>query len=94
MDLHNEVFSNGSLTVEQLPQLSQLQQQSLAPKYAKVRLTITFVLFSVILVLGTIVIFQPFVSLSANFIANIKIFMVIVFWVAVIVFIYIGFAAL
>jgi len=92
MDLHNEVFSNGSLTVEQLPQLSQLQQQSLAPKYAKVRLTITFVLFSVILVLGTIVIFQPFVSLSANFIANIKIFMVIVFWVAVIVFIYIGFA--
>ncbi|GAA5140624.1 PH domain-containing protein [Thalassotalea piscium] len=66
MELQKDNFSNASLSIEQLPQISQLQQQPLAPIYAKTRLALTFLFSSLVLLIGLIAIKQQFKPLPAE----------------------------
>lgn len=92
MDLPLDNFSNQALSTEQLPTISQLNQQSLAPIYPKVRITLTVFIFSVILIIGAVALNQTIIPLPEPAAPIIKIILWIIAILALITLTYVYFA--
>lgn len=92
MDLPHDNVSNLSLNVDELPKISQLQQQSLAPIYPKVRLALTSIFFSVLLIIGGITLKQTIKPLPTSAVPIIEYILLVIAIVAIIEIVYIFFA--
>lgn len=89
MDLPHDNVSNLSLAVDDLPKINQLDQQSLAPIYPKIRLALTFCFFSVLLIIGGIVLNQTIKPLPTAAVPIINYILLLIAIVAVVELIYI-----
>ncbi|GHE87840.1 PH domain-containing protein [Thalassotalea profundi] len=92
MDLPHDNFSNQALSAEQLPKINQLNQQPLAPIYPKVRLALTASIFSILLIIGVLILNQPIIPLPDNATPIIHNILLMIAILAVVILIYIYFA--
>ncbi|XQW84035.1 PH domain-containing protein [Thalassotalea piscium] len=92
MDLPNDNVSNLPLNVTELPQISHLNLQSLAPIYLKVRLALSGLFFALVLIIGVVALYQTVMPLSQTQSPIVKNILWLILVLAVFNLIYIYFA--